>query len=106
MSQQLALDALVAEAASADSAKTHLDDLKAQFTELVKRINDLVERVKSDVASHQSWHDVIHMCEDRLIAAHGTLAGIDAHGDKIAVRAKLDCVQVSSPSDFNVISVR
>lgn len=106
MSQQRALDALVAEAASVDSAKTHLDDLKAQFTELVTCINDLVERVKSDVASHQSWHDVIQMCEQRLIAAHSTLAGIDTHGDKIAVRAKLDCVQVPLPSYLNVITVR
>ena len=96
---------MVAEAASADSVRTHLDDLKAQFTELVNGINDLVERVKSDVALHQSWHDMIHVCEERLTTARSTLAGIDTHGDRIAVHAKLDCVQVHSPSCLDVISV-
>ena len=94
VSQQHALDALIAEAPSTDSARTHLDNLKAQFTELVNRVDDLIDRVKSDVALHQSWHEMIEMCEERLAAARSTLDGIDACGDKIAIHAKLDSVQV------------
>lgn len=90
------MDALAAEAVSVDRTRTQLYDLKARFTELLSRVNDLVETVKSDVALHQSWCELHQMCEERLAAARGRLANIDACGDKIAVHAKLDSVQVLS----------
>jgi len=85
---------LVNEAPPTDRAKTHLIDLKAQFTELVDHVNDLVGRVECDMASHQSWHDMLQSCKDRLTSAHSQLVSIDTHGDRIAVHAKLDLVQV------------
>ena len=94
VSQQQALDKLIAETPSVDRTRTHLDDLNAQFTELMSRSSDLANKVKSDIASHQSWCDLHQICEERIAAARSKLANIDAHGDKIAIYAKVDSVQV------------
>lgn len=71
-----------------------MDDLKTQFTEIKSRVIDIMELMKSDVSLHQSWHGIIQSCEDRLTASRSKLVGTDAYGDKIAVRTKLDSVQV------------
>jgi len=88
------IDTLVAEAPLVDRTRTHLDELKSRFTELLSHISDLVDKVKSDVALHQSWCDLHQMCEERLASARSKLANVNAHGDRIAVQTKLDSVQV------------
>jgi hypothetical protein len=72
-----------------------MGDIRKRFSTLARSNSSLADQLKADIALHQAWNDTLQTCDDRLAAARSKVNGVDTAGDKFAVQAKLEALQVS-----------
>jgi len=76
------------------SARGVMGDVRSRFSTLSGSNSILADHLKEDIAFHEAWHDTLQSCDDRLTSVRSKVTGIDTSGDKFAVQAKLDAIQV------------